>query len=371
MPINTDTAPSYLQPFLDRGLMPRDAAACWLREARYGLFIHYGLYSLLNRHEWVQRRERIPVAEYARLIDRFTADRFDAKAIVQLAVDAGMAYVNLTTRHHESFCLWDTATTDFNSVKAPGCGRDLVGELAEACRDAGLGLCLYLSHGRDWRHPHAPNNDTHGGHARPEYDTPDPAYATGQTHQLQHYLDYLTEQTRELLTNYGPIAAIWLDGIAVPLKPLDKNGQPLTDYDPRTHGDPFKCQQLYDLIHSLQPWTLVSYKQGYLGTEDFFAPEHKAHSRIDPAGRPIEVCSTMTPGSWGCHAELDRQHLDADGVWGKLEEAAAAHANLLLNTGPLPDGSLHAGQTNVLRAVGQRIREQGLPPLGPDQAALA
>ncbi len=360
--ISSITIPNYLQPYLaDTANNPRAAMATWFKDARYGLFIHYGLYSLLNRHEWVQLRERISVAEYAKLIDDFTAEKFDAKAIARLAKDAGMNYVNLTTRHHESFCLWDTKTTDFNSVKAPGCGRDLVAELADACRDAGLGLCLYLSHGRDWRHPHAPNNDRFGGSARPEFDPPEPSYAYGDSHNLSHYLDYMTEQTRELLTNYGPITAIWLDGIAVPLHPKDASGQLIDGYEPLRDGDPFECQKLYDLVHELQPWTLVSYKQGYLGTEDFFAPEHSAHARVDQAGRPMEICSTMTPGSWGCHAELDQQHLDEAGVWSKLESAASRHCNLLINTGPLPDGSLHAGQADVLRRVGERIDRDGLP----------
>lgn len=355
-------APAFLQKTLS-DLLPRQAMVQWFRDARYGLFVHYGLYSLLGRHEWVQLRERIPVAEYAQLADRITAERFDARAIARLAVEAGMKYVNLTTRHHESFCLWDTKTTNFNTVKAPRCGRDLVAELADACRDAGLGLCLYLSHGRDWRHPHAPNNDRWGGSARPEYKPLEPSYVYGDGHDLPKYLDYITEQTRELLTNYGPIAAIWLDGIAVPLHPKNERGELIDGFDPREHGDAFKCQALYDLIHELQPWTLISYKQGYLGTEDFLAPEHAVHSRVDVAGRPMEICSTMTPGSWGCHADLDERHLDVAGVWAKLEDAASHRANLLLNTGPLPDGSLHPGHVEVLRRVGKRIERDGLPVL--------
>jgi alpha-L-fucosidase len=340
-------------------------------DARYGLFLHYGLYSLLARHEWVQQRECIRLDHYAPLADRFTAERFDPVAIADLAVDAGMSYVNLTTRHHESFCLWDTDTTDFNSVAAPNCRRDLVAELADACRDRGLKLCLYLSHGRDWRHPHAPNNDTHGGAARPEYDPPEPAYATGPDHDLDLYLDYLTQQVTELLTQYGPIAAIWLDGIAVPLNPLGPDGQPIPDFDPARDGDPFRCQQLYDLIHRLQPACLVSYKQGYLGTEDFFAPEHRAYNRFgQPFGpdAPGEVCTTMTPPSWGFDQRLLGQHLDADHVWHKLTRAADANANLLLNTGPRPDGSLVEDECHVLREVGRRIASQGLPPRNPHAA---
>ncbi|HNT36086.1 MAG TPA: alpha-L-fucosidase, partial [bacterium] len=253
--------PSYLHGFeQEYEQSPRQAAIDWFRNARYGLFLHYGLYSLLGRHEWVQYREKIPVEHYAKLMDSFTAASFDARAIVRFAKECGMCYVNLTTRHHDSFCLFRTSQTDFNSLNSPA-RRDLVEELAEACREESLGLFLYYSHGRDWRHLHAPNNDQWKGAARPEYDPPEPRYATGQDHNLNHYLDFVSAQITELLTQYGAIAGIWLDGIGVPLS-----------------GDfsQFRCQELYDLIHRLQPQALVSYKQGLLGTEDFFAPEHKA-----------------------------------------------------------------------------------------------
>ncbi len=337
-----DAVPSYLADHAERYAQdPRAAALAWFKAARFGLFMHYGLYSLPGRHEWVQLREAISVAEYAKLKERFTAEKFDADAIADLALAAGMRYVNITTRHHDSFCLFATKQTDFNSVNSPA-KRDLVGELAAACRKKGLGLCLYYSHGRDWRHPHAPNNDGWGGSARPKYAPPEPSYAYGKDHDLQKYLDFMTAQVTELLTQYGPIAAIWLDGIAVPLS-----------------GDRslFKCQELYDLIHRLQPQVLVSYKQGLLGTEDFFAPEHKAVS--NPAGKPMEICSTLQEGSWGYNTQ--KRNIATDEAWAKLAAAGAAQANLLLNTGPLPDGSIPPPHARVLRELGERIRAQGWP----------
>ncbi|MBN1670867.1 MAG: alpha-L-fucosidase [Kiritimatiellae bacterium] len=322
---------------------PRAAALQWFRDAKYGLFLHYGLYALLGRHEWVQLREKIPVAEYAKLKDRFTAEKFDADHIAGFAADCGMKYVNITTRHHDSFCLFDTRQTDFNSVNSPA-GRDLVGELAKACEKHGLGLCLYYSHGRDWRHPHAPNNDEWGGSARPKYDPPEPAYTYGPEHHLQIYLDFMTAQIRELLSNYGPIASIWLDGIAVPLSgPKEK----------------FRCQDLYDMIHGLQPQVLVSYKQGLLGTEDFFAPEHKAVER-DP-GKPMEICTTMTPKGWGYMKEMAGKHKTAGEVWETLRAARQRNCNLLLNSGPLPNGSIDPEDDTVLREVGRRLRQEGFP----------
>lgn len=324
---------------------PREAAKCCFADAKFGLFLHYGLYSLLGRHEWVQLKECIPVSEYAKLADQFTAEKFDAKAILKLAVDAGMAYVNLTTRHHDSFCLFKTEQTKFNSVNTP-CGRDLVHELAAECDEAGLALHLYYSHGRDWMHPHAPNNDAWGGSARPEYEPPEPAYAYGVEHDLSQYLQFMTAQITELLTQYKhPIASIWLDGIAVPLSRQDG-------------AELMRCQDLYDHIHSLSPYTLVSYKQGLTDTEDFFAPEHRA---VDKPGRTVEICTTMCPGSWGYRADRAGTHLNADQVWQKLSEAGALGCNLLLNTGPLADGSLDPKDVAVLKEVGARIREQGYP----------
>ena len=334
----------YESEYIDN---PRDAAIKWFRESNYGLFLHYGLYSLLGRHEWVQLREKIPVAEYAKLSDQFTAEGFDAETIARTAMACEFRYINLTTRHHDSFCLLDTAETAFNSVNAP-CGRDLVKELAEACDPRGLELSLYYSHGTDWKHLHAPNNDW-GGRARPEYDPPEPTYATRGDHDLQIYLDFCTAQVTKLLENYGPVAAIWLDGLAVPASG-DK--------------DRFRCQELYDYIHAKQPQVLVSYKQGLLGTEDFQAPEHKA---IEAMGKPMEICAAMCPGpegksvSWGYLETGKGYHLDADQVWNVLRTARERNCNLLLNSGPLPDGSQDPEDIPVLEEVGRRIREQGFP----------
>ena len=322
---------------------PRAAAIQWFRDAKYGLFLHYGLYSLLGRHEWVQFKELIPVAEYARLKDRFTAERFDADAIASFAADAGMRYVNITTRHHDSFSLFETAESDFHSVNSP-CGRDLAAELAAACDRQGIGFFCYYSHARDWKHPHAPNNDQWGGNARPAYDPPEPSYACGDDHDLNIYLDFMKAQVTELLTHCeAPIAGIWLDGIAVPLS-----------------GDRalFRCQELYDHIHSLSPYVLVSYKQGLLGTEDFLAPEHKA---VDSQGKPGEICTTMCPRSWGYLEEGKGKHKTADDVWETLTYAREQGWNLLLNTGPLPDGSLDPEDTEVLRRVGDHLRNEGFP----------
>ena len=341
--------PSYLKGYEEiYALDPRKAALQYFSEAKFGLFIHYGLYSLLEGYwqgahskpaEWVQLRGKIPVTEYEKLADKFTAEKFDADFITDMVLEAGMKYINLTTRHHDSFCLFDSKYTNFNSTNSPA-KRDLVAELSEQCQQKGLGFYLYYSHGRDWRHPHAPNNENWGGSARPAYDPPEESYAYGEDQNLQLYVEFMKNQITELLTNYGPIGAIWLDGIATPNSRPDKVEQ-------------FKVQELYDHIHSLQPQVLVSYKQGLLGTEDFKAPERHFKGTSDI---PLEICDTLQPYSWGHDRMNDGAHKSADQVMEMLDRAKGMKANLLLNTGPLPDGSIHPEDVKTLNEVGRRLQ---------------
>ena len=342
----TDSATSYASD-------PRGAAAEWFRDARYGLFLHYGLYSLLGRHEWVQLRELIRPGDYAELAHAFKAEAFDAEAVADFAVACGMKYVNITTRHHDGFCLWPSRETTFHVGNTP-CGRDLLGELAAACEKRGLALFFYYSHGRDWKHPHAPNNDRWGGAARPEYEPAESTYATAPAHDLKYYLEFMTRQITELLTDYPTTVGIWLDGIAVPLSPKDENGNVRENFDPRTDGDAFECQALYDHIHDVSPHALVSYKQGYLGTEDFFAPEHKAYNRFgdQAAAKPTEVCTT-SGGGWGYTA--GHEYFTEEELAQRLCDAHEQGNNLLMNVGPMPDGSLPAQPRDRLLAVARSV----------------
>jgi alpha-L-fucosidase len=331
---------------------PRQAALNWFTDARFGLFIHYGLYSQLGAGEWVQYGQKIPVAEYAKLADTFTAGKFDADFIAQLAVDAGMKYINLTTRHHDSFCLFRTQYTAFNSVETAA-KRDLVEELAEACSKHKLGLCLYYSHGRDWRHPHAPNNDQWGGAARPKYAEPDPAYATGKDHDLQQFIDFMYGQIEELLTQYGPIANIWLDGYGVPASRPERYSE-------------WQLEKLYSHIRSLQPHCLIASKWGYSGLEDFAAPEihwlRKQPEQLQKAlasGKPMELCTAIA--GWGYDKKKEGKHGDADRQLAKLAYAAKYNANLLLNIGPRPEGDIDAQDVQILRDIGQYLRAYGWP----------
>jgi len=350
----TRNIPGYLKAYSDiYAEDPRKAAIKWFREAKFGLFMHYGIYSnpagiykgkkVKSASEWLQLRAKIHVAEYAKFKDQFTAENFDANAIADMAVAAEMKYINITSRHHDSFSLWDTKENDFNSVNSPA-KRDIIAELAKACRKRDIGLCLYYSHGRDWRHPHAPNNDKWGGHARPEYAEKEPYYKYGKEHDLNKYLAFMKNQITELLTNYGPIAAIWLDGIATPMRPK-----------PGSSTAEFHCQELYDHIHSLQPQVLVSYKQGLIGTEDFKAPEHRAVK--SESNTPMEICTTLQNGGWGYKKGAPWK--SADQAMKMLASARKSNANLLLNVGPKGDGSIAEAANSTLREVGRRIRKTG------------
>jgi alpha-L-fucosidase len=364
--MNMPSMPAYLQEYSELYKKnPREANLAWFRNAKYGLFLHYGLFSILGEEsreeekimEWVQHQRQIPVHEYAKLKDRFTAASFNADAIAAFAKECGMRYINMTTRHHDSFCLFETKQTDFNSLNSPA-GRDLVKELAEACEKHELGFFLYYSHGRDWRHPHAPNNDQWGSAARPAYDPPEPTYAYGEEHDLDIYLDFMRAQVTELLVQYPTAAGIWLDGIGVLMT---------GDYTK------FKCEELYAMIRDISPHALVSYKQGLLGTEDFFAPEHKMPKKSSDEGEAyqqgqnrlgkiaeqkekiVEVCTTMikNPVSWGYKAKAE--HLTEDEVWNKWVEAQGNNYNLLLNIGVMPDGRLDTADVEVLQQIGKRI----------------
>jgi alpha-L-fucosidase len=342
---------------------PRQASLAWFREAKFGLFMHFGLYSLLGRHEWVMYREAIPVSEYEQLQGSFRAEHFDADAITDLALEAGMTYVNITARHHESFCLFESQVSTYSSVHSPA-GRDLVGELAEQCHKKGLGLFVYYSYALDWRHPYFYPR-AYLDIARPDYEKPEPRYQWRRDADFAHYIDFVHVQIRELLTQYGPLAGIWFD--------------PIMGYYARP--DLFPIHETYALVRQLQPHALIAFKQGATGTEDFASPERHGHSlaervrqRIGPEAAQVadhawqnnrakhnEICDTLQPNAWGYKAADDSHHRSADEVLQMLADAHQQECNLLLNTGPLPDGTIHPDDQQTLRSVGLHIRKHGWP----------
>lgn len=351
----SDEVPSFLSGYADLYRRdPREATRRWFAEARFGLFLHYGVYSQLAHGEWVQLRETIPVAEYGRLMDTFDPSGFDADAICDMAVAAGMRYVNLTARHHDSFCLFRTNEAEFTSLDSPA-RRDLVGELAQSCAKKGLGLCLYYSYALDWRHPYFYSREAsqqgavQWDAARPAYAEPQPEYLYQKEEDFTEYLKFVHVQIEELLRRYRP-AVLWLD--------------PIMGYYSRP--DLFPIEVTYERIRSIDPGVLICFKQGANGDEDFVAPErepraHPLGGAVGEAawernqGKKIEICETMQPRVWGYDERNEGEHRSADDVMRMLEHCDGYDANLLLNTGPLPDGSIHPGDQETLLAVGRRL----------------
>ena len=343
--------PAYLKEYQKEfEVNPREANLSWFKNAEYGLFIHYGLYSLLEKGEWVQLVDTIPVAEYAKLKDRFTAEKFNADKITDLAISAGMKYITITSKHHDGFCLFNTEATDFNVLNSPA-KRDLIKELYDACEKKELGLFLYYSYGADWKHPYFYSRENGWKNARPAYTEPQPEYKFENDEDFKIYVDFVHEQLKEILTQYPNIAGIWFD--------------PIMGYYSRP--DLFPVDSTYSLIRKMSPHALISFKQGANGDEDFMAPERGGHAKVgqqfDVAkiayeknrDKPREICNTLQPHAWGYNKKYDGVHKSAEDIIEMLSDARKSNANLLLNVGPKGDGSFPEEDIFALKEAGRRL----------------
>jgi len=286
----------------------------WWVEARFGMFIHWGLYAIPARGEWVMYCERIPKREYARLASRFNPSRFNADDWVALAKEAGMRYMVLTTRHHDGFCLWDSKVSDFTSAKTAA-ERDFVAEYVDACRRAGMRVGFYYSL-LDWRWP---------------------AYWEGPKEKPEEWAEfckYVHAQVRELMTQYGKIDVLWYDG-AWPHS-----------------ADAWKSQHLNAMVRSLQPDIILNNRSGI--PEDFETPEQ----HIQSYDRPWESCMTIDDLWWGYHPG-DPNLKSPMQLIRNLVRCVAGNGNFLLNVGPKADGTIPESQARRLRAVGEWLRRNG------------
>lgn len=312
---------------------PRRAALAWFREAGTGLFLQYGVYSQLGRGPDVQFRERIPLAEYSQLGATFDPSRFNADRITEIAAQCGMGYVGLPARHADGFCLFRTIESNFNSLECAG--RDLVGELAAACRQKALGLLLSYSYAADWRHPYffpaeTSRSDWRG--SRPPYNSPPPEYRFQKDEDFLRYIRYAHNQLEEIVFRYEPVAGIWLE--------------PLAGYHARR--DLFPVRQTYSILREAQPGILIGFGPGASGDEDFASdigsgPQHLSEeaqpipARL-PTARPVEVCRDLSARFQGGEAEA--RSLAGPELVELSNRAAARGVNLLLRASLEPDGSL-------------------------------
>jgi alpha-L-fucosidase len=295
----------------------------WFAEARFGMFIHWGLYSIPAVGEWTMLNQHYSPDVYRRLADRFKPKRFDAAAWVALAKEAGAQYVVLTTRHHDGFSLFDSKVSDFTSTRTAA-GRDFVAEYTWACRAAGLKVGLYYSL-CDWRFP------THR-HGRLV-----PAV-------MRRMREYVREQVRELCTNYGRIDLLWYDG---PFG-VDENGVTWGRKWPDWDG-----VRLHRMVRRLQPGIAINDRA--MAPGDFATPEQEIKPPSD--GRLWEACMTIND-NWGFH-KTDRNWKPAWQLVSNLVLCASNGGSYLLNVGPKADGTVPAPSVQRMREIGRWLRDHG------------
>jgi alpha-L-fucosidase len=335
----------------------RDIRMAWWRQARFGMFIHWGIYAVpagtyKNKHidgpaEWIMHRGKIPIHEYEPFAKEFNPVKFDAEKWVRLAKKAGMKYIVITSKHHDGFCMWDSKVTDYDIVDATPFERDILKELAQACRKQGIRLCFYHSI-MDWHHTDA---------QAPHY----PTYNTDKKKNpnFGRYVEsYMKPQIRELITNYGPLGVLWFDG-----EWIGEWTEP-------------QGRDLYNFVRALQPDIIVnnrvgkgregmkgltkSKKQGLSKGEeyagDFGTPEQQIPVKNLP-GIDWESCITMND-SWG-YKSYDHNWKSSKELLRSLVDIAGKGGNFLLNVGPTAEGLIPQASVERLVRMGEWLKVNG------------
>ena len=337
---------TILTPQLSLAQLPKETDAQkaermkWWTDARFGMFIHWGLYSLPARHEWVKNMERMTNEQYQKYFDIFNPDMFDPHEWAKMAKAAGMKYVVLTAKHHEGFCLFDSKYTDYKATNTPY-GKDLIKQYVEAFRAEGLKVGFYYSL-IDWHHPDYTIDSNH-----PLRQTSDTAYARlNKGRDMNKYREYIKNQVRELLTNYGEISVIWFD-FSFP----GKNGKGHDDWD---------SENLLKMVRSLQPGIIIDDRLDLKDVEggwDFVSPEqYKVTKWPEVNGKKVawETCQTFS-GSWGYYRDETSWKSPAQ-LLELLIESVSKGGNLLLNVGPTARGVFDYRAQDRLKSIGDWMK---------------
>jgi len=304
----------------------REQRMQWWHEAKFGMFIHWGLYSVIGQHEWAKEMEGIPIPQYEILAKHFHPKPNAARDWARLAKAAGQRYMVMTTKHHEGFCNFSTKLTDYNAVEQ-GPGRDLVREYVEAARAEGLRVGFYYSL-MDWHHP-------------------DGAICKTDEAARQRFVAYTHGLIRELLTNYGKIDVLWYD-VDWPLTP-----------------EQWESERMNEMVFELQPDIIVNNRNGLPG--DFSTPEQ--HIQASEVGRAWETCMTLND-SWGFN-RYDDSWKSPKTIVDNLATVAKGGGNYLLNIGPEPDGSVPPASVEVLETVGKWLDTNGKAFYGTDRGSFS
>jgi alpha-L-fucosidase len=320
----------------------------WFQDAKFGLFIHWGVYSVLGNGEWVMNNKKMTVAQYEELPARFNPTAYDPAAWVRMAKAAGMKYITITSKHHDGFAMWDSKVSDWTIVQRTPYKKDVLKMLADECHRQGIKLFFYYSH-LDWHNPdYYPRGRTGRTAGRPEHG------------DFNKYLDSMDAQLTELCTSYGPIGGIWFDGWWD--QQVKKPGG-----DPKATRVDWRLRRTYDLIHRLQPQALVgnNHHVAPFPGEDFQMFEKDLpggnstgfNADSKPGELPLETCETIN-GAWG-YNKNDHRYKSTRALLHYLIRAAGMNANFLLNVGPRPDGTIQPEFVERLREMGAWLQKNG------------
>lgn len=333
----------------------------WYRNARFGMFIHWGLYALPARGEWVRSTEQMPEEQYLPYFRNFDPKHYDPKAWAKAAKSAGMRYAVLTAKHHDGFCLFDSQYTDFKSTNTP-LGRDIVADFLDAFRAEGIRVGLYFSL-LDWHHPDYPH---FGDRNHPMRNHP--AYSN-EGRDFSKYLDYMHNQIREICTNYGKLDILWFD----------------FSYD-HMRGETWRATELMEMVRSVQPHVIIDNRLEVSGEGfgslaegnptayhgDFITPETMIppHPLKDVNGQMLawEACVTMN-NHWGYCAD-DHYYKPASLLIKKLVEVVSKGGNMILNVGPDGDGQIPAPSVQILEQIGHWMDKNGQSIYGCGYSSL-